>query len=180
METYISLLRGINVSGQKMIKMTELVDLYKGLAFSDIMTYVQSGNIVFKSDKTISINDLSAQIANAIFRKYKFQVPVIIRTKKQILKAISMNPFLKDQNTDISKLHVTFLSEAPEKSNVELIINSDFSPDKFIISGTEVFLYCPSGYARTKLSNSFFENKLKVIATTRNWNTINKLADICK
>ena len=91
---------------------------------------------------------------------------------------ISANPFLKEENIDVKKLHITFLSEIPDKQNVESIEKIDFSPDKFVIRGKEIYLYIPNSYAETKLSNNFFEKKLKVKATTRNWNTVNKLSEM--
>ena len=93
-------------------------------------------------------------------------------------KTISSNPFLKEKNGDAKRLYVTFLSEIPDKENVESIANIDFSPDKFIIIGKEIYLCVANGYGETKISNTFFEKKLKVKATTRNWNTVNKLSDM--
>jgi uncharacterized protein (DUF1697 family) len=92
--------------------------------------------------------------------------------------AISVNPFLKQSKIDIEKLHITFLAEIPEQENVESIRNINYSPDKFIIIDKEVYLYCPNGYGITKLSNNFFEQKLKIKATTRNWRTVNKLFEM--
>ncbi|HSV10563.1 MAG TPA: DUF1697 domain-containing protein, partial [Hanamia sp.] len=111
-------------------------------------------------------------------KKYDFHVPVIIRSEDEIRKIIAANPFLKEKNIEQKKLHVTFLSNIPDKENVESIEKMDFSPDKFMISGKEVYLYVPNGYGETKISNTFFEKKLKVKATTRNWNTVNKLSEL--
>jgi uncharacterized protein (DUF1697 family) len=78
---------------------------------------------------------------------------------------------------DIEKLHVTFLEKVPGQIELDNTKKHDYTPDKFIIAGREVFLYCPGGYGKSKLSNNFFENKLKVKATTRNWKTVNKLVE---
>jgi uncharacterized protein (DUF1697 family) len=93
-------------------------------------------------------------------------------------KLIAINPFVKKENIDPKKLHVTFLLALPKKENVENINKSDFSPDEFIIEGKEIYLHIPESYGETKLSNTFFENKLKITATTRNWNTVNKLLEM--
>ncbi|MDP4283232.1 MAG: DUF1697 domain-containing protein [Bacteroidota bacterium] len=178
MQTFISILRGINVGGQKKILMADLKALYESLKFTDVTTYIQSGNVVFKSGEKISDLDLAKKIETAIEKKYNFQVPVIIRKAEEIEKAISMNPFLKDKNINIEKLHITFLSEIPNESNLKNIKNVDYSPDQFIIEGKEIYLHIPVSYGETKLSNKFFENKLKVIATTRNWKTVNKLFEL--
>jgi uncharacterized protein (DUF1697 family) len=177
METFISILRGINVSGQKKIQMADLKALYEDLKFKDVTTYIQSGNVIFKG-KSSSDQKLAKRIEDAIYERYNFNVPVIIRTVEEMEHAISVNPFLKQSKIDIEKLHITFLAEIPEQENVESIRNINYSPDRFIIIDKEVYLYCPNGYGITKLSNNFFEQKLKIKATTRNWRTVNKLFEM--
>jgi len=178
MQTFISILRGINVSGQKKILMADLKKLYESLKFSEVKTYIQSGNVVFESDSKISDIQLARKIEKAISTKYKFEVPVIIRTKEELEKILSQNSFTKEKSIDLKKLHVTFLSETPDREKMEQIKEVDFSPDQFIIKGKEIYLHIPNSYGETKLSNKFFENKLKVSATTRNWNTVNKLLEL--
>lgn len=178
MQTYISILRGINVSGQKKILMADLKTLIETLEFKEVFTYIQSGNVVFKSDGKLPEMELAKKIEAAIEKKYGFQVPVIIRNIEELDKVISNNPFLKEKNISIEKLHVIFLSQAPKENNIKSIENIDFSPDRFFIKGKEVFLHIPEIYGKTKLSNKFFENKLKVTATTRNWKTVTKLFEI--
>ena len=180
MQTFISILRGINVSGQKKIWMADLKKLYEGLSFSDVKTYIQSGNVIFESDSKSSEIQLAKKIEKAIFTKYNFEVPVIIRTKEELGKIVSQNPFTKEKNIDLKKLHVTFLSEAPDKEKIDQIKQVDFLPDRFAIKGKEIYLHIPVSYGETKLSNKFFENKLKVSATTRNWNTVNKLFEMAQ
>jgi uncharacterized protein (DUF1697 family) len=180
MQTFISILRGINVSGQKKILMPDLKAIYENLKFRQIKTYIQSGNVVFKSDSKISDIQLARKIEKAIFAKYNFEVPVIIRTKEELEKILSQNPFTKEKNIDLKKLHVTFLSETPDKEKEAKIKEVDFAPDQFIIIGKEIYLHIPGSYGETKLSNKFFENKLKVSATTRNWNTVNKLFEMAQ
>jgi len=177
MQTYISILRGINVSGQKKIQMTDLKALYENLKFKNVSTYIQSGNVIFKR-KRQSDEVLAKKIQNAIYEKYSFEVPVIIRNVEELKNTIATNPFLKEKNINEEKLHITFLEKLPDKAKVHIIKNIDYSPDKFIIIDKEIFLYCPNGYGITKLSNNFFENNLKVTATTRNWKTVNKLVEI--
>jgi uncharacterized protein (DUF1697 family) len=177
MEIYISILRGINVSGQKKIQMTDLKKLYEDLKFKNVTTYIQSGNVIFKTNNQFD-EALAKKIEDAINVKYNFHVPVIIRTVEEMKNTIAINPLKKESNINEEKLHVTFLERVPDKTKVESVEDLDYSPDKFIIIGEEVFLYCPNGYGNTKLNNNFFENKLKVSATTRNWRTVNKLAEI--
>ncbi|MDB5227867.1 MAG: hypothetical protein JWN78_2060 [Bacteroidota bacterium] len=179
MQTYISILRGINVSGQKKILMTDLKALYESLGFSEVISYIQSGNVIFKYKKETDLK-LAQKIEQAISKKYKFEVPVIIRSVDEMKKVLTSNPYLKQKNTDEERLYVTFLAEAPTKENLEAIKKYNFSPDEFIISGKEIYLHIPNGYGNTKLSNNFFENKLKVTATTRNWKTVGKLVELCQ
>ena len=178
MKTFISILRGINVSGQKKILMADLKTLYENLKFKDVVTYIQSGNVVFKASEKLSNQDLASLIEKAILKQYKFDVPVIVRNADELKNIISTNPFVKEKNINIEKLHVTFLAEIPTQINLDSLKNTHYPPDKFIVIDKEVFLYCPDSYGETKLSNKFIETKLKVSATTRNWKTINKLVEI--
>ncbi|MDQ6813715.1 MAG: DUF1697 domain-containing protein [Bacteroidota bacterium] len=178
MNTYISILRGINVSGHRKIAMSDLKDLYEDLQFKAVTTYIQSGNVIFKAAESAAKGDLPKKIEKAILEAYGFEVPVIIRTIAEIEQIIAKNPFLPDSNTDLEKLHITFLSAMPDEEKLKSIATVDFSPDKFIINNREVFLYIPGGYGNTKLSNNFFEGKMKVTATTRNWKTVNKLLEL--
>ena len=176
MQTFISLLRGINVSGQKKILMMDLKALYENLKFTDVTTFIQSGNVIFKNNEKLSDIEFAKKIEEAIYKHFDFQVPVIVRSKDEMKEIISTNPFLKEENIDEKKLHVTFLSEIPSEENAMSIQSMDFSPDRFIIRNKDIYLSIPASYGETKISNAFFEKKLKVKATTRNWNTVKKLS----
>lgn len=177
MESYIAILRGINVSGQKKIKMEDLRQLLAGLNFHNIRTYIQSGNVIFEHEKSDPL-ELAKQIEHKIFDKYGFEVPVIVKTATELEHILHNNPFLKGRKEDESRLHVTFLAEEPGQELLNKIKGTDYKPDEFIISDQAIYLFCPNGYGRTKLTNNFFENKLQVTATTRNWKTVNKLVGI--
>lgn len=176
MQTYISILRGINVSGQKKIIMTDLVNLYEDLGFSDVVSYIQSGNVIFKTNQKTTGTKLAKTIEAKLSEKYGFDVPVIIRTLSELTKVIAANPFINEPE---DSLYVTFLSAAPNANNLEKLDDVSFLPDTFEIIDKEIFLSVAS-YGNTKLSNNFFENKLKVTATTRNWKTVNKLVEMAK
>lgn len=177
MKTFLSILRGINVSGQKKIPMSELKKLYDELHFENITTYIQSGNVIFKNKNS---KDLAKHIEQRILEKYNFNVPVIIRTPEEMRSIVEGNLFLKQKDIDLSKLHVVYLADNPKQDTIDKLEKFNYEPDKFYISGKEIYLYCPNGYGRTKLTNNFFENKLKIDATTRNWNTTNELLKILK
>lgn len=177
MEKYISILRGINVGGQRKIPMADLKSLYEDLGFKEVITYIQSGNVIFESNK-ISVKVLEQMIEKKINETFNLIVPVVIRQIREMKNILTINPFVKMKGIDIDKLHITFLDEIPGQEVLININKYDYSPDKFIIKEKEVFLYCPGGYGKTKLSNNFFENKLKLKATTRNWKTVNKLVEL--
>ena len=176
--TYITLLRGINVSGHKTILMDDLKGLFEKMNFEEVKTYIQSGNIVFKTGETVTDAELVQRIQQSITGRYNFFVPTFIRSREEMVNILADNPFLKEKDINPDWLHVTFLSDSPRQSDREGISKYDFSPDRFYLVRNEAYLYCPQGYGNTKISNLFFENRLKVSATTRNWKTVIKLVDL--
>lgn len=173
MNTYIGLLRGINVSGQRIIAMKDLKALLIKAGYEDVMTYIQSGNIVFKSGET-NKKTLAKDIGEVIEKHYGFAVPLLILTGEEVEKIIKKNPY-NDGKKDITKLHTTFLDTMPEKKLLETTRDEKFQSDEFYIDNTIIYLYCPDGYGMTKFSTMFFERKLGVTATTRNWKTLLEL-----
>lgn len=176
--TFVAILRGINVSGKRKIMMAELKQLLAAKGFEQVQTYIQSGNIIFHAPATSSNRALESKITKIIFEQYNFEVPVIVRTWEELKQVVAGNPFLKEKNVDENKLHVTFLSEIPAVECIKDIRKITYPPDRFILEEKEVYLHCPVNYGETKLSNTFFEKKLKVNATTRNWKTVNKLTEL--
>jgi uncharacterized protein (DUF1697 family) len=179
MAIYISILRGINVSGHKMIKMDALKNMYGELKFKDIQTYIQSGNVIFRHTAS-PVSGLEQKIKKKILDSFGFDVPVLVREVEEIRKVLKNNPFVNKRNEDVSKLHVTFLSEEPSRENLAKAQAVSSAPDEFVVQGRTVYLFCPNGYGNTKLNNTFFETKLKVTATTRNWKTTCELLNIAE
>ena len=177
MPIYIAMLRGINVGGKKIVRMEHLRASFEALEFGRVRTYVQSGNVIFKAVRA-SPDDLSRTIAEKISKDFGFPIPVVVRTSDEIGKIVGGNPFLKERGLDSSKLHITFLAAPPAKNAKERIDALNAGPDQFRIKGREIYLYCPDGYGRTKLSNNAIEKALSVGATTRNWKTVSTLARI--
>lgn len=175
MNKYISILRGINVSGKKKIKMADLTVLYEQLGFQDVVTYIQSGNVVFKTAVN-NQTELITMIEQAIEAQYGFQVPVQIRTHQEMQAVVDNCPFGSlDLVENGTKVLVTFLASMPSAEKVEAMLDYVIAPEELIVRGREIYLHCPNGYGRTKLSNQFIERKLKVLATTRNWRSVQKL-----
>ena len=171
------MLRGINVSGQKRVSMDKLVSLFEALGVQKVRTYIQSGNVVFDSVK-IEATELSKKIERAIEKCFGFTVSVVTKTKSDFGKTIKNNPYLKDKKIDPSKLHVTFLKDAPNKAEVKKLLELENDVDTFYVVGSEVYLHCPNGYGRTKFTNIYFEKKLSVTATTRNWKSVKSLFEM--
>lgn len=174
MNKYILLLRGINVSGQKMMKMEALRALLIDLNFKEVKTYIQSGNAVFAAEGQ-SISQLEEAIAKAITTTFAFSVPVMVKELAEWKMAFENNPFVNKRKEDIKSLHLTFLSAIPDEDKIAKIKEGNYGVDEYTILEKAIYLYCPNGYGNTKLNNNFFESKLKVTATTRNWNTVNEL-----
>ncbi len=179
MNIYIALLRGINVSGQKKIKMAHLKSLMVADGCIDVQTYIQSGNIVFKSSGT-ELDTLSKQLEQLIQTNYEFHVPVLILTPTQLLKAKQNNPFLMDESKDTSKLSFSFLYTTPTSENITKLMSYTFPEEEIILLNDMVYLYLINGAGRAKLTNNFMENKLKVTASSRNFNTVLKLIEMSK
>lgn len=174
MKTYISILRGINVSGQKLLKMDALKKMYESLDFKNITSYVQSGNVIFKTNSTPT-KELAELITTQLKTDFGFDIPVLVLEVKTLERIIALNPFTKASIENISALHVTFLADPPISLNQELI-KAKQQPNEEIEFTTEaIYLYCPDGYGKTKLTTNFLEAKCKVNATTRNWKTTKEL-----
>lgn len=173
MNTYLSMLRGINVGAQKKVLMADLKIAYEELKFKAVTTYIQSGNVVFQTKE--NVNTLPSKIEKKILEKFGFEVPIILKTEEDLIRTLHENPFLKEKELQLDKLYVTFLYDAPKPELMEKLQAFQTLADRFAIVGETVYLYCPNGYGTSKLNNNFFESKLNVKATTRNWRSVNEL-----
>jgi uncharacterized protein (DUF1697 family) len=180
MNTYICMLRGINVSGQKLIKMADLKALYDSLHLKNVATYIQSGNVVFQSPISDPMK-ITASIERAIEKSYGFSVAVVLRSPSDFRKVIDKRPPLGAGKIDETRLYVTFLKSKPDPSLARMLAAAkQKGTDVFAIAGSEIYVYCPNGYGKTVLSNTFFEKQLKITSTTRNWNTVQTLLSMAR
>lgn len=179
MTKFVALLRGINVSGQKQIKMSELKSLFEDLNFTKVQTYIQSGNVIFESNTNDKIS-LGGKIEKKIKEKFGFDVKVILKTCAELEYILNNNPFLKKQKTNPDSVYVTFLSEEPSSINVKKLKEVNYNSEEYFIDGKTIYVFLPNSYGKAKLNNNFFESKLKVQTTTRNWKTVNKLVELSK
>jgi uncharacterized protein (DUF1697 family) len=174
-DRFAALLRAVNI-GSSQVSMAELRKLFDALGAADVKTYVQSGNVVFTS-KERDVTKLTRSISQRIRRDLGLDATVLLRTKAELAKVVASNPFVK-RGLDPKTLHVTFLADKPHRERVRGIGDAPRGDDEFTIVGREVFVYCPNGYGRTKINNTFFEKKLGVAATTRNWRTVETLVEL--
>ncbi len=175
MPEYVALLRGINLGARNRVSMADLRELFGRLGAEDVTTYVQSGNVLFRSGA--GRGDLANEIEQRIARDLGLEIKVLLRTKAELTRLVAANPFASGES-DPLKLHVTFLADAPARERVRVLDTTLFEPDEFRVAGREVYLHTPNGYGRSKLSNAYFEKQLGVAATTRNWKTVTKLAEL--
>ena len=177
MKTYISVLRGINVGGNRIIKMEALREMYQLYGFENVQTYIQSGNVIFQYRET-GVKELSAKISQQIAKSSGFEVPVIVVEMNELERLVSDNPFTGRPGIDLSWMHVTFLSEKPDPVKLHKLSGEPFKNDEFRVIDKAIYLCCPDGYGKTRLTNGFFENRLNVNATTRNWKTTIELLNL--
>jgi uncharacterized protein (DUF1697 family) len=179
MAVIISMLRGVNVGGHNKIKMDVLRGLYESLGLRDVQTYVQSGNVVFRT-KQRNLGALGNKIENAIERSFGFRPAVIVRTPSELRDVIARNPFAKRRGIEPSKLLVTFLASHPAAEALEQVLKIKAEPEELHIHGREVYIYYPDGVGRPKLSWVTVEKKLKTSGTGRNWNSVTKLLEMAE
>ena len=178
MPIYVAMLRGINVGGNKKIKMDKLRSSFEALGLEQVKTYIQSGNVVFKTAK-ISPVALSRKLEERILGDFGFSVSVISRTVDEIQNTIANNPFLNQPGIDLEKLHVAFLSEGPTPAALKKLAELTLAPDRSRSLGKEVYFYFPNGVSGSSLWKHPLDRVLSVEATMRNWKTVNALHQMC-
>jgi uncharacterized protein (DUF1697 family) len=171
----VALLRGVNVAGRT-LGMADLRRLFVDLGHTDVATYLQSGNVIF-TPAAGPRSRLSAAIEQRIAAELDLTVTVLVRSGKDLAQVVAGNPFTS-RSADPATLHVTFLADRPGADRVKHLEAPSGVPDELSLAGREVYLHCPNGYGRTKLNNSFFERRLGVAATTRNWRTVTTLHEL--
>ena len=178
MSVIISLLRGVNVGGHNKIKMEALKALYESLGLEDAQTYVQSGNVVFKSDER-DLAQLGKRIEGAIERKFGFRPGVVLRTARELKDVAQRNPFAKRRDIETNKLHVMFLLAELSAESRTAVLNIKGHPEEVRLDGRELYIYFPHGMGRSKLV-PVLERALKKSGTARNWNTVAKLLEMAE
>jgi uncharacterized protein (DUF1697 family) len=179
MPVLISMLRGVNVGGHNKIKMEALRALYESLKFEDPRTYVQSGNVIFRSKEKNSAA-LAKKIQNAVERTFGFYPAVILRTPDELRRAIAATPFAAARNLEPGKILVTFLAGDPGPEAQTTLLSLKAYPEELHLKGRELFIYFPNGAGKSKLPWSSVEKLLGTTGTARNWNSVTKMLAIAE
>lgn len=174
MTTYIALLRGINVGGNKIIKMQDLKIMFQSMGYHNVRTYIQSGNVLFESIEE-SEAQLSEVIESHIMQTFGFEVSVIIRTLAELELVIANNPFQLSDPEDFKRWYVTFLSMEPSTEALDKLRTYEDGVDKLRFIGREMYVLYEVSVSQSALSKVSFDKILGMSVTARNWNTVNKL-----
>jgi uncharacterized protein (DUF1697 family) len=170
----VSLFRGINVGGHQIVRMDALKELHMSLDLRDVQTYIQSGNVVFTSDKA-NVAQIQKDIEDSFAQTFGFPVKVMVRTASELNAIIENNPFQNQAVKESKWIIAMFLASDPSITALEDIEKAYTGPEEIHIIGQEVFIYYPEGMGRSKLTNTLLGKKLKTMGTARNWNTVLKL-----
>jgi uncharacterized protein (DUF1697 family) len=178
----VAFLRAVNVGGRNRIAMSDLRELLESLGYGEVRTHLQSGNAVFAAAAAAaggSPEQLAREIEGALAGEVGLRVKVLVRTSAELERAIAANPLL-DVAGDHARLLVTFLSHAPDREVIAELAPADFEPDVFAVGEREIYVWYPEGVRATKLSNAFWERRLGVVATGRNWRTVTRLLELMR
>jgi uncharacterized protein (DUF1697 family) len=183
MTVVISMLRAVNLGGHNKIKMEALRALYESLKFEDVATFIQSGNVVFRT-KEQDLGKVGKKIGDGIEKTFRFRPNVILRTAEEMRGVIARNPFADRKDVEPNRLLVWFLASEPdaEARKKALAVAAgvkEANPEELRMDGREIYIYFPNGMARPKLSMPAVERALKVSGTGRNWNSVLKLMEMC-
>jgi uncharacterized protein (DUF1697 family) len=176
--TYLALLRGINLGPKNKIPMPDLAEVFTKAGCKEVRTYIQSGNVIFEATPKVSAR-LPQVIAKEIQRRFGYMVPVMLRTTRDMRDLVHENPFFKEGAAE-DILHVMFLADPPKPDGVKSLDPDRSPPNRFTVRGKEIYLLFPAGFARSKLTSSYFDSKLGTIGTVRSWRTVTKLLELMK
>ena len=173
---YLALLRGINVGGKAILPMKALTAIFVAAGASKVTTYIQSGNVIFEAaEPEVVVAAVTLEIA----RVFGYPGRIVMRSAAELAAAYKANPFAK-AGAPADTMWVYFLADKPDAAAVKALDPERSPGDSFVVKGREVYLHLPNGMARTKLSNVYFDTKLKTVSTARNWNTVGKLVEMIK
>ncbi|GGK21372.1 hypothetical protein GCM10007962_14400 [Yeosuana aromativorans] len=174
MEIYIALLKGINVGGHKKVPMAELRKLLSKSGFENVQTYIQSGNVIFKSSEK-NTQKIEETIKNAILNSFEFEVSVLVMTRLDLKRIFDDCPFSEDKK---KASYFMMLHDAPDETLIQVASEKVYEGEEYLIINDCTYYFCAKGYGQAKFNVNFFERKLKTFATARNYNTMVKLLSL--
>jgi len=174
MSVYIAFLRGINVAGQKKIKMADLRKSLEVFPLNRVATYLQSGNILLESN-TFNRDDLEIKIRGAIAASFGFEVSVLVLSYEELTQLMRDNPYQDPELLSQGKVYFTLLFKPPGRTSMNALQMAVFENEACTVTPSCVYLVCYEGMGRAKLNNNLIEKKLAVSATTRNYRTMTSL-----
>jgi len=169
----VCLLRGVNLGGHNKIGMDSLRAICSSLKLQSPQTYIQSGNVVFGTTEP-DLGKLARRIEDCVEKGHGFRSSAMLRTASEMRSVVARNPFASRKNIDPAKLVVSFLAEAPTADEAKRLAEIKAGPEELRVSGRELYIYFPDGQGRSKLP-AILKRTVKIPATARNWNTVNKL-----
>jgi uncharacterized protein (DUF1697 family) len=180
MPTYISLLRGINVLGHKRVEMTRLREMFEGMGFEQVRTYIQSGNVVYKAGRSTTLA-LSRKIEKRMMAEFGFSALVLTRTAEELGRAIAGNPFVKEGKSAPSNVFIGFMAETPDGDAIKRLRARAAKAERMHCCDKEIYVYYVDGMGKARLlTHTVVERVLAVSVTMRNWNTVSQLHEMAK
>ncbi|MDP2957477.1 MAG: DUF1697 domain-containing protein [Longimicrobiales bacterium] len=176
MTTWVALLRGVNVGGKHRLPMRDLVAIFGDAGCADATSYIQSGNVVFRADRETA-SRVPTAVEEAVADRFGFRAPIMLRPAEELAKVARENPFAR-AGEDVATLHVAFLAGLPSADRVASLDPDRSPPDEFAVRGSHVYLRCPGGYGRTRLTSQYFDSRLATTSTVRNWRTVLALLEM--
>ena len=178
MPTYIALLRGINIGPRNKIAMAELRELLGSLEHEGVRTHILSGNVMFTSRRR-SARRLETDLETAIRERFELDIRVLVRTADELTRIVKANPFPKAE-AEGSCFFVLFVDRDLDKKAIDAIDPAAFKPEKFAIGDRAIYAWYPRGLSESKLVGALSDKRLGVTTTTRNWNTVTRLAELAR
>jgi uncharacterized protein (DUF1697 family) len=175
---YVAMLRGINVGGHNKVPMKDLAVMFADAGCDRVQTYIQSGNVIFQA-AAATAGKVHDAVGALMRKKLGLEVPIVLRSAEEMVAVAGENPFLLAGAPE-DEVHVSFLAAVPEKGRVDLLEADRSPPDEFRVIGREIYLRLPNTVAKTKLTNAYFDSKLKTVSTQRNWRTVLKLVELTR
>jgi uncharacterized protein (DUF1697 family) len=174
-DVQVALLRGINVGGKNILPMKTLVSIFEDAGCKQVRTYIQSGNVLFRTSAA-RVEKVLGVVTAAVSRRLGKPIPIVTRSAAQLQSVVQHNPFLSP-GIDVGSLHVAFLAKRPGKAAIDSLDPERSPPDEFVVRGREIYVRFPNGVARSRLTNAYFDKRLTTTSTVRNWRTVLKLVE---